>query len=197
MVSFVPVISVLIRMRLLPSRGGDPFSHPSGSSVARLARVSSRPAAPQLALARGARPPPGGPGARKHSVPNRVHSVETNGGSRRLVAFSRRVQTSADSRLGRITINSPGLCVPPVMFYRGDGSGRATKSPVACGRCPAPLTKFMVIAAKRRGRSSKFHVQGQKFPVHGRKGHVTSAKSVVRDSTFEVRGSKFHARGKF
>ena len=38
-VSFVPVISVLIRMRS-PLGGGDPFSHPSGSSVARPARVT-------------------------------------------------------------------------------------------------------------------------------------------------------------
>ena len=34
MVSFVPVISVLIRMLCLPVRGSDSFSHPSGASVA-------------------------------------------------------------------------------------------------------------------------------------------------------------------
>ena len=57
-VSFVPVISVLIRMRSLPVRGGDPFSHPSGSSVTRPARVTDQTAVPGLASAHGARPPP-------------------------------------------------------------------------------------------------------------------------------------------
>ena len=85
-VSFVSVISVLIRMRSLPVRGGDPFSHPSGSSVTRPARVTVQTAVRELASTHGARPPPGIPGARKHSVPSRVHSVETNGGSRRLAA---------------------------------------------------------------------------------------------------------------
>src|ERR1017187_7330684 len=55
--------------------GGDPFSHPSGSSMSRPAWVSDRSAAGGFSSARSARPPPGTPGARKHSVPNRVHSV--------------------------------------------------------------------------------------------------------------------------
>src|SRR5512137_3197266 len=54
---------------------GDPFSHPSGSSVTRPDWVTVGSAAPGLSSPRGARPPPGQPGARKHSVPNRVHSV--------------------------------------------------------------------------------------------------------------------------
>ena len=55
--------------------GGDPFSHPSGSSVSRPVWVTDRSAARRLSSVGGARPPPGMPGARKHSVPNRVHSV--------------------------------------------------------------------------------------------------------------------------
>jgi hypothetical protein len=55
--------------------GGDPFSHPSGSSASRPAWVTDRTVAGGLPSARNARPPPGTPGARKHSVPNRVHSV--------------------------------------------------------------------------------------------------------------------------
>ena len=55
--------------------GGDPFSHPSGSSVSRPVWVPVRSAAGGLSSARSARPPPGLPGARKHSVPNRVHSA--------------------------------------------------------------------------------------------------------------------------
>ena len=66
--------------------GGDPFSHPSGSSVARPAWVTGRSAAGRLPSARSARPPPGRPGARKHSVPNRVHSVVMTCGSRDLWA---------------------------------------------------------------------------------------------------------------
>jgi hypothetical protein len=49
--------------------------HPSGSSVLRPAWVTVRSAAGGLPSARSTRPPPGHPGARKHSVPNRVHSV--------------------------------------------------------------------------------------------------------------------------
>jgi hypothetical protein len=64
----------LIQIPLSPA-GGDPFSHPSGSSVSRPAWVTVRTAAGGLSSARSARPPPGPPGARKHSVPNRVHSV--------------------------------------------------------------------------------------------------------------------------
>jgi hypothetical protein len=59
--------------------GGDPFSHPSGASVSRPVRVPDRSAPGRLAPARRARPPPGRPGARKRSVPSRVHSVGSNG----------------------------------------------------------------------------------------------------------------------
>ena len=65
---------LLIRMRSSHA-GGDPFSHPSGSSVPRPIRVTDQSAKCRRASALSARPPPGEPGARKHSVPSRVHSV--------------------------------------------------------------------------------------------------------------------------
>jgi len=77
--------------------GGDPFSHPSGSSMSRPVRVTDRPAAGELSSVHSARPPPASAGARKHSVPNRVQSVEMTCGShcsavcptcRRLTAWS-------------------------------------------------------------------------------------------------------------
>src|ERR1017187_6329091 len=58
-----------------PTLGGDPFSHPSGSSVSRRIRVRPPSAAGRLSPAHRARPPPGRPEARKRSVPNRVHAV--------------------------------------------------------------------------------------------------------------------------
>ena len=192
----MPVISVLIRMRFLPPwGGGDPFSHPSGSSVSRRARVRTRlPCANLRPRTAHALLPESGSQKTFSAQPRSfsgdkgwlaplgcVRAARPN--FRRLKAGSNHYKFSRPLRSGGYVL-------------QGDGSGRATKSPVACGRCPAPLTKFMVIAAKRRGRSSRFHVQGQKFPVHGRKCHVTSAKSVVRDSPLRVRGSKFHARGK-
>ena len=58
--------------------GGDPFSHPSGVSVSRPVRVSDQPASWRFVPSRCAHPSPGPPGARKRSVPNRVHSVGSN-----------------------------------------------------------------------------------------------------------------------
>ena len=54
---------------------GDPFSHPSGSSVSRPIRVTDRSAVDRVPSTHSARPPPASAGARKHSVPNRVQSV--------------------------------------------------------------------------------------------------------------------------
>jgi len=82
---FIPVVSVVVRMHA-SHPGGDPFSHPSGSSVPRPVRVTDRSARRGLSSTPGARPPPGLPGARKHSVPDRVHSVVMTWGSRRLPA---------------------------------------------------------------------------------------------------------------
>lgn len=55
--------------------GGDPFSHPSGFRMSRPVWVPAWSAARGRSATRSARPPPGLPGARKHPVPNRVHSV--------------------------------------------------------------------------------------------------------------------------
>ena len=115
MVSFVPVISVLIRMLCLPVRGGDPFSHPSGSSVTRPARVTDQTAVPGLSSAPGARPPPG------NREPENIQCPTGFIQWRQMVAravLRQRVQPCADSRWGRITINSSGLSAAVVGFYR-------------------------------------------------------------------------------
>jgi len=139
--------------------GGDPFSHPSGASVSRPVRVPDQPASWRRQPPRRTHPPPGPPGARKRSVPSRVHSV----GSNEWLAPPgwRHVQRLADSRLGRITINTLGL--PAARVWAGgdqplpfspEGSGVQTLSPVH-GQFPR---KLLCDRARRPGRRQRAHL---------------------------------------
>ena len=108
---------LLIRMRS-PHPGGDPFSHPSGSSVSRPVWVPDRSASGGLSSAGSARPPPGQPGARKHSVPNQVHSVGDD------LGLAPRHACRGASNLSQ----TPGLVESPKSFALGPArfSGRRT-----------------------------------------------------------------------
>ena len=148
--------------------GGDPFSHPSGSSVSRPAWVTVRSAARGLLPARSARPPPGRPGARKHSVPNRVHSVGNDLGAR--AAFRQCVQPVADSWLGRITLN----------FSLGHSPWRAW----GLGRPAAPI-QFCWLGgpdpfAGSRPVSPKSFFLGRPEDAHGVVGHIFPSSRATR-----------------
>lgn len=103
-------------MRFLPRQGGgDPFSHPSGSSVTRPVRVRTGLPCADSRRAHGARPPPG------NREPENIQCPAGFIQWRQIVArtvLRQRVQPFVDSRLGRITINSSGLSAAVVGGYR-------------------------------------------------------------------------------
>ena len=132
--------------------GGDPFSHPSGSSVSRPAWVAVRSAAGGLSSTRSARPPPGTPGARKHSVPVRVHSVVLTWGSRPLSGSASNLALT-HSLVESPKILSPGA-TPAAAGGRGDppgpfsSAGSMVQTPL---RAPdrSPLNRFSYPARRR------------------------------------------------
>jgi hypothetical protein len=123
----------LIRM---PSSvvGGDPFSHPSGSSVSRPVRVPDRSAAGALSPSRGARPPPGLPGARKQSVPSRVHLVGHD-------LWPAPPSGSASNRSQTLGwVESPSTCAWATPAAAGWGLGETNRFPsVRWARVSRPL----------------------------------------------------------
>lgn len=123
--------------------GGDPFSHPSGSSVSRPVRVTDRSAARGLPSAHSARPPPALAGARKHSVPSRVHSVEMTCGSRCAAACP------TSRRLTVWSNHHKTLCLGPSPPWRVGGWGRPAASIQFCWLWrPDPLAGLRRVSPK-------------------------------------------------
>ena len=148
--------------------GGDPFSHPSGSSMSRPAWVTDRSAAGRLSSTHSARPPPGLAGARKHSVPTRVHSVgddlwlarpfrTVRPTCRRLSAWSNHLKISLghSHRSGLVAGGDQPCPFSPV------GSGVQTRSLVHDW---SPLNLFSWLV-RRRARRRRAHRQ----PSHARR----------------------------